>query len=203
MYDINLIGQRIVPDQQKKVIFSVISFSALIYALTLMGVLFFSVANLRMIDVYASEVDRLQTDLAALYPGAPTHGELDAMVGRVRPELEEIGGLVDRRVGFTETWSAIAECVPENAWLTRVRVVEPQVAGHDSRGNGKRSIVIEGLVLTEGEGAGDEAVQALKSALEVNETLIAYITDVRFVETGVREIGGEKVLGFEITCPLR
>ena len=53
MYDVNLIRKRIVPEKQKKVIFSVISFSALVYVLTFLGVVCFSFVNFKIIDVYA------------------------------------------------------------------------------------------------------------------------------------------------------
>ena len=77
MYDVNLIRKRIVPERHKRVMFSVFSGMALVYALTFLGVAIFSMANLRMADVYAHEIERIEQDTAALSEETPTRDELE------------------------------------------------------------------------------------------------------------------------------
>lgn len=206
MYDINLIRSSIVPYQHKKVVFSVISFSVLAYILTLLAMVFFSIANFRMIDIYASEVDKLQSDLAVLYPGSPNSKELSDMIRRLKPELAEIGGLIDTRSEFTPMWEAVAASVPEGVWLTRVHVSD---SGDASAASGKRrgkggkrfkGLVLEGMALAGEDGGGGEVIPAFAGVLQNDPTLGPKISEVKFVETGRSRKGGHNLIGFEITC---
>ncbi len=202
MYNINLIRERIVPDQRKNVMFSVISASALIYALTILAVVFFSAANFKMIDVYANEIDKMQGDLSAYYPGtSPSHDELDIIVRRIRPDLKEIGGLIDDRTEFTYLWEAVARAVPDGAWLTRVEFKIPAAATRN--GKSKRGLFIEGMALASGETAGDEVIREFAIALESDPELARHISEAKFAETGRKRLGGEDVTGFEISCPFK
>ena len=202
MYDINLIREQVVPDQRKNVVFSVISASALIYVLTILAVVFFSAANFKMIDVYAKEIDKMQGDLSALYPGiTPSHDDLDAIVRRIRPDLKEIGGLIDKRTESTYLWEAVAHAVPDGVWLTRVELRLPSAAGRS--GKSKRGLLIEGMALASGETGGDEVIREFALALENDAELGSHITEAKFAETGRKRLGGEDVTGFEITCPFR
>ena len=202
MYDINLIRERVVPDQRKNILFSVISASALIYALTILAVVFFSVANFKMIDVYAKEIDKMQGDLSAIYPSiTPTHDELDVIVRRIKPDLKEIGGLIDDRTDFTSLWEAVARAVPDGAWLTRVEFRIPAAATRS--GKSKRGLFIEGMALTSGETGGDEVIREFALALESDGELAGYISEAKFAETGRKRLGGEDVTGFEISCPFK
>ncbi|MBN2565658.1 MAG: hypothetical protein JXB46_08105, partial [Candidatus Eisenbacteria bacterium] len=120
MYDINLIRDNVVPDQRKNIMFSVISASALVYVLTILAVVFFSAANFRMIDVYASEIDKLQEDVTALYPTPPSQRDLREIIDRIAPDLKEVSTLIDSRTEVTYIWESIAQSVPDGVWLTRV-----------------------------------------------------------------------------------
>jgi hypothetical protein len=202
MYDINLIRASVVPDQRKNVMFSVISASALVYVLTILAVVFFSAANFRMIDVYAHEIDRMQDDVSAIYPGSPSHDDLNVIVRRIKPDLKEIGSLIDGRTEFTYLWEAVACCVPDGAWLTRIELKVP-AARDDRKGRSASGLFIEGLALTDGETEGDEVIRDFALALEDNAELSVYITEAKFAETGRKKLGGEDVIGFEITCPFR
>ncbi len=198
MYNINLIRERVVPDQRKNIMFSVISASALVYVLTILAVIFFSAANFKMIDVYAKEIDKMQDDVTAIYPGTPSHEDLNIIVRRIKPDLNEIAGLIDDRTEFTYMWEAVARCVPDGAWLTRVELKIPV-----SDGRQKRGLFIEGLALASGDTGGDEVIRELALALEKDSELGSYISEVKFAETGRKRLGGEDVTGFEITCPFR
>jgi len=201
MYDINLIRDNIVPDQRKNVMFSVISASALIYVLTILAVIFFSAANFKMIDVYAKEIDKMQEDLSALYPGTPSHQDLDVIVRRIKPDLREIGGLIDDRTEFTYLWEAVAHSVPEGVWLTRIEFKIPAASSRKSKST--RGLFIEGMALAGGETGGDEIIRTFALALEEDSELSGYISEAKFAETGKTRLGGEDVIGFEITCPFR
>ncbi|MBD3368584.1 MAG: hypothetical protein GF405_10520 [Candidatus Eisenbacteria bacterium] len=206
MYNINLIRKQIVPQGQKHVMFSVVSFSALVYVLTTLAVVFFSAANFRMIDIYASEVDKLEEDLAVLYPGTPTEEELQTMIGRVEPDLREIKKLIERRTDYSVYMERLAGCVPEHVWLTSVRMTDrpARAAGHGRHKNkgSFHGIAIEGMVVA-GVEQGGRIIRDFATTLEEDTELSLVIEEARFVETGLQEIGGSNVLGFEIMCPYR
>lgn len=203
MYDINIIRKRIVPERQKKVIFSVISFSALVYVLTFLGVICFSFANFKMIDVYAREIDGLQEDLSVLYPGTPTHDELATMIGRVRPDLREIGSLLDKRVQMSGLWAGIARSVPDGVWLEHVQVTtagSTDGAKKKAKGESKPGgILIRGFAVADQPSRGSEAIGEFTKALEDDPGLKDRLANVKSAETGMRRAGGSSVVGFEIT----
>jgi Tfp pilus assembly protein PilN len=206
MYDINLIRKQIVPARHKHVVFSVVSLSALVYVLTTLAVVFFSAANFRMIDIYASEIDRLEEDLSVLYPGTPTEDELETMIRRVQPDLREIKTLLGKRADYSVCMERVAACVPEDVWLTSVRMTERPQAGA-SRGKHRTSgsfhgIAIEGMVVA-GVERGGQVVRDFATALEDDDELSQFIAEARFVETGVQTISGTGVLGFEVMCPYK
>ncbi len=201
MYDINLIREQVVPDQRKNIMFSVISASALIYALTILAVIFFSAANFKMIDVYAKEIDKMQQDLADLYPGTPSHDDLALIVNRIKPDLKEIGATIDSRIEFTYLWEAVARATPDGVWLTRVELKAPDP--DNRRGRTAQGLFIEGKALASGETGGDEIIRAFALAIEKDEELSLHISEAKFAETGKSSIGGQDVIGFEITCPFR
>ncbi len=203
MYDINLIRRSIVPERHKRVFFSVVSFTVLAFVLTGLAVLFFSIANLRVIDVYANELHHLEEDLSLLYPGTPTHEELSIVFARMQPDLQEISSGVGSRIEMTSLWENIASAVPDSVWLTSVDLKAPS----DSKGTSSKKqdggVVIEGRAIT-GEGrSGSALIRKFAKAIESNSALAQYVSDAKFVETGLNEIGGVPVIGFEITCALR
>mgnify|MGYP006280381565 CR=1 FL=1 len=206
MYNINLIRKQIVPASQKHVMFSVISFSALVYILTTLAVIFFSAANFRMIDIYAGEIDNLEEDLSVLYPGTPTEEELQTMIGRVQPDLREIKKLIGTRTDYSVFMERVAACLPGNVWLVSVRMTErPGQAGLGARhkGSGRfHGIALEGMVVA-GVDRGSQIVREFATALKEDAELSTIIAEARSVETGIQEIGGSDVLGFEIMCPYR
>ncbi len=197
MYDINLIRQSVMPDRRKHVIFSVVSLSALLCALTVLAVVFFSTANFRMIDVYAHEIDKLEGDLTALYPGTPTLDELAAIMRRIKPDLKEISGVISSRTELTYIWEAVAQTVQNDVWLTHVSLKVPRDEG---RKTGFRGIVIEGHALSSEDTSSEEAIQNFATRLEGDPELRKHISEVRFAETGRTKIDGHSVIGFEITC---
>ncbi|MCD4690923.1 PilN domain-containing protein [bacterium] len=200
MYDINLIRERVIPDQRKSIMFSVISVSALLYTLTILAVVFFSAANFKMIDVYAHEIDRLQDDLSVLYPGAPTQGELNTIIMRIKPDLTEIGALIEGRTELTYMWESIARSVPDGVWVTRI---ELKMSSDGGRSKGTRGLFIEGTALTSSETGGDEAIREFASRLQKDPEFKEHIAEAKFAETGKSHLGGEEVIGFEIMCPFK
>ncbi|MBM3307881.1 MAG: PilN domain-containing protein [Candidatus Eisenbacteria bacterium] len=204
MYDVNLIRKRIVPERQKKVIFSVVSFSVLVYVLTFLGVACFSFVNFRMIDVYASEIDGLQDNLAALYPGTPTRDELSTMLSRVRPDLREIEGLLDKRPAVSVLWEGIVRCLPEGVWLESVRVTTAaqQSDGAKKRGKGEAKaggIVIRGYAVASQAGRGSTMISEFTMQLEADPAFKDRLTNVKSAEKGIERAGGSSVVGFEVT----
>ncbi len=206
-YDINLIRQSVVPERQRNVIFSVASFAALAYVLTLLAVIVSSVSNLKVTDVYASEFESLQQEFAASCPGGvPSSGEIEGMLGRLKPQLRDLTILVDGKLEFASLWGGIAAAVPDSVWLTGVRVVAPRNSGSSNRktrSTGKSDhagIRVEGAVAADFD-RGGELIRAFARRLEDGARLTEHVGQARFVETGLQTIGGKSVIGFEITCP--
>lgn len=204
MYDINIIRKRVVPARQRKVIFSVISFSALIYVLTFLGVICFSLANFKMIDVYAHEIDGLQKDLSVLYPGTPTHEELSTMISRVRPDLREIEDLLDKRIQVSRMWEGIARSLPDGVWLEHVQVTASAAAIDGGKKKGRSEsksggILIKGYAIADQPSRGSEAIGEFTKALEGDPSLKDRLANVKSAETGMRRAGGSSVVGFEVT----
>ncbi len=204
MYDINIIRKRIVPERQKKVIFSVISFSALVYVLTFLGVICFSFANFKMIDVYAHEIDGLQKDLSVLYPGTPTHDELSTMISRVgrtcaRSRISSTSGSRCRACG-----RASPGRVPDGVWLEHVQVTATAASGENGKKKGKGEskpggVLIRGYAIADRSSGGSDAIGEFAKALEDDPSLKDRLTNVKSAETGMRRAGGSSVVGFEIT----
>jgi Tfp pilus assembly protein PilN len=203
MYDINLIRDRVVPERRRYIMLSIIAASGLACAVTIMATVFFASANSSTVDAYAHEIDKLEDDLAALYPGTPTEEELSAMINNVKPDLKRIGEIIDGRSETTLIWEAIAEAVPDSVWLTAVRVTTPEKStGAKARRSATPGgwISVEGLALVDGDGGG-ALIRRFAKGLEQSRVLGGIISGSRFVETGMREIGSTSALGFEITCP--
>lgn len=206
MYDINLIRSRVVPERRRYVMLSIVAIFGLACLITILATVFFATSSLRTVDAYASEIDRLQEDLAALYPGTPTEDELLAMISGVRPDLHKIGEIIDGRSETTLIWEAIAEAVPDSIWLTAVRVTAPEknvnarVRQSTTPGGW---ISVEGLAIVDDGDSGGRLVRRFAKQLEQSGVLVGMVSGSRFVETGLRRIGSQSVLGFEITCPFQ
>jgi Tfp pilus assembly protein PilN len=201
MYDINLIRDRVVPEKRRYLMLSIVAVSGLACAITILATVFLATANSSTVAAYAQEIDRLEGDLSALYPGTPTEAELLTMINGVKPELKKIGEVIDGRTETTLIWEAIAEALPDSVWLTAVRITSPDrnpKAKHSSTPGGW--ISVEGLAIVDGDGGG-VLIRRFAKRLEQSPTLAGIISGSRFVETGMREIGSTNVLGFEITCP--
>jgi Tfp pilus assembly protein PilN len=203
MYDINFIRQRIVPESRKKVIMAIVSVSALALGLTLASVGTISLADFRMTSVYAAEVIELQERTASRYPGIPSLDELEKIIGRTEPQLKDIGKIVDARTRFTTVWERIAMAVPEGVWLTRVSVADPRGQEDEAKGKARsfRGVMIEGVALAGRGPEGDQAVAAFVDNLKSDEELRGIVTGVESMKTGLEQVGGTSVMGFEITCP--
>lgn len=203
MYDINFIRQRIVPESRKKVIMAIVSVSALALGLTLASIGTISLADFRMTSVYAAEVIELQEQMSSRYPGIPSLDELETIIGRTEPHLKDIGKIVDARTRFTPIWESIAMAVPEGVWLTRVSVADPRGPEDEARGKARsfKGIMIEGVALAGRGPEGDQAVGAFVDNLKNDEELRSIVTGVEFTGTGLEQVGGTSIIGFEITCP--
>lgn len=203
MYDINLIRHSVVPKRHRYIMVSIAAAAGLACVITILCTIFFASANSSTIQAYAHETDKLEADLAAVCPGAPTEQELMAMINNVEPDLKRIGEIIDGRTETTLIWEAIAEAVPDSIWLTAVRVTTPQ---GDNAARSKRGttpggwISVEGLAVVDGE-AGGTLIRRFAKRLEQSRGLAGVVSGSRFVETGMRRIGSTDVLGFEITCP--
>ena len=206
MYDVNLIRKRIVPERRKRVIFSLISFSALVYALTFLGVVCFSFVNFKMIDVYGREIDALQEDLSVLYPGTPTRDELSTMIRKVAPELREIGGLLDKRTPLSAAWGSIARAVPDGVWLDGVRITAAQADAQKKKGRSESQtggIVITGYVMADRPSGGSDVIGELAEALEGDSVVSELFENLKPAETGLQRAGRTSVVGFEIKGDLK
>ncbi len=203
MYDINFIGQRIVPESRKKIITAIVAFSALSLGLTLASMGAVSVSDLRMADVYASEIVELREHFTVQYPGIPSEDELETIIGRTEPHLKDIAKIVDARICFTPIWESIARAVPDGVWLTRVSVADLRGAEEGAKGKSRsfRGIIIEGVALAGRGPEGDQAISAFVENLENDEGLQSVLQSVESLGTGLEQIRGTSVVGFEITCP--
>ncbi len=199
MYDINFIGQRIVPESRKKIITAIVAFSALSLGLTLASIGATSVSDLQTADVYAAEVIKLREH----FTGIPSEDELETIIGRTEPHLKDIGKIVGTRVRFAPIWESIARAVPDGVWLTRVSVVDPRGSAEEGKSKSRsfRGIIMEGVALAGRGPEGDEAISTFVGNLKDDEELQSIIQDVDSLGTGLEQIRGTSVVGFEITCP--
>lgn len=208
MYDINFIKHRIVPESHKRVVATVLYVTALFLGLSVIGLGSISLSDFRATDVYAAEIHRVRSELTTRYPGIPSRSELETMVRSTEPRLKEIGKLVDRRVCFAPVWERVAAAVPPEVWLTRLAIADPRGDSEETSGRGGRGghkafkgIVIEGVALAGRGPEGDQAVSAFVENLKNDTELMNYVQDVEFMGTGLRQVDGTSVVGFEITCP--
>ncbi|MCK5596883.1 MAG: PilN domain-containing protein [Candidatus Eisenbacteria sp.] len=203
MYDINFIGQRIVPESRKKIVTAIVAFSALSLGLTLASMGAVSVSDLRMADVYAAEIIELREHFTVQYPGIPDEDELETIIGKTKPHLKDLAKIVDARICFTPIWESIARAVPDGVWLTRVSIADLRDAEEGARGKPRsfRGIIIEGVALAGRGPEGDQAISAFVENLEDDEGLQSIIQSVESLGTGLEQIRGTSVVGFEITCP--
>lgn len=203
MYDINFIGRRIVPESRKKVIGAIIGVTAFALGLTLVSVGSTTVADIKMTNVYAAESKKIQEQMTTNYPGIPSEGELETIIGRIEPHLKDIGKIVASRRSITPIWEGISLAVPDGVWLTSVCISDPRETEEEKAGRGRsfRGITITGVALAGGGPEGDRAVSAFVDNLKSNESLMDAVSDVEFLGTGLEQVGGTSVVGFEISCP--
>ena len=203
MYDINLIKQRIIPASRKKIVTVIVSLSALILGLALVSMGTISLSEFRMTSVYAAEVSELHEHVTAHYPGVPSPDELEMIVSRTEPHLKDIGKMVTARIRFAPIWERIALAVPDGVWLTSVSVADPRGPGEQMTGKPRsfRGILITGVALAGSGPEGDRAVAAFVENLEGDAELQDTVSGVEFMGTGLEQVGGTSVVGFEITCP--
>ena len=204
MYDINLIKQRIIPASRKKVVTVIVSLSALVLGLSLVSMGTISLSEFRMTSVYAAEVSELQEHVIAHYPGIPGPSELEIIVNRTEPHLKDIGKMVTARIRFAPIWERIALAVPDGVWLTSVSIADPRGPGDQMTGSKSRSfrgVLITGVALAGRGPEGDQAVAAFVENLESDAELQDTVSGVEFMGTGLEQVGGTSVVGFEITCP--
>jgi hypothetical protein len=205
MYDVNFIRQRIVPESRKKAILSVMSISALALVLTLAAMGSATLSDLKVSEVYAAQYKAAMESLGEDYHGAPTRGELDSTIRRTEPGVVEIGKLVDRRRRMAPILERIAAAIPEGVWLTRVSVADPRSTDDEMRARGKprayKGVMIEGVALAGHGPEGDIAVSAFVDSLKNDQKMAGYVASVQFVGTGLQQVSGASVVGFEVTCP--
>jgi hypothetical protein len=160
-------------------------------------------SNLRVIDVYAKELHNLEEDLSLLYPGTPTHEELSIVFSRIQPDLKEMSAGLGAHIEMTELWERIAAAVPDSVWLTSVSLNAPQIT--TKSGNSKKQeggMVIEGKAITPAGQSASDLIRRFAKAIQSDAVLGKHASNAKYVETGMTEIGGVKVIGFEITCTL-
>lgn len=205
MYDINLIRRRIVPASRQKVITVIVSLSALVLGLALVSMGTISLSEFRMTSVYATEVSELREHVTANYPGLPSQDELETVINRTEPHLKDIGTMVAARIRFAPIWERIALAVPDGVWLTGVSIVDPRGPGDQMTGKSHsfRGILITGVALAGRGPEGDQAVAAFVENLKSDEELQGTISGIEFMGTGLEQVGGTSVMGFEITCPFQ
>jgi hypothetical protein len=99
----------------------------------------------------------------------------------------------------------IAAAVPDGAWLNRVAIADPRSSDEEQRSRGKprayKGVIIEGVALAGRGPEGDITVSAFVDSLRNDRELAAYVHDVQFIGTGLQQVGGASVVGFEVTCP--
>jgi hypothetical protein len=203
VYDVNFIGQRIVPESRKKVVAIILGISAITLGLTLASLGSMTLADIRIASAYATEMNRVREGMTERYPGLPTEDELETIIGRTEPHLKDISKIVAGRRTFTPVWESIALAVPEGVWLTSVTVSDPKTSEEEMSGRGRsfKGIAITGVALAGRGPEGDRAVSAFVENLRNDETLQGVVTGVEFLGTGLEQVGGTSVVGFEITCP--
>lgn len=209
-YDINLIRESIVPDGSRKVVTSVVSLATLGFVVALSAVGLFTISNMKMADVYAGDIERFGSELAAVYPGRPTQAELSRLMEDVKPDLSQVAGVLKRTSGATMILESVNEALPDSVWITRVRVAcaENGTANHgrnsrNAGGDGQGTIVIEGMALLGESSGGDMAIRRFGRNLERHESLSAILTGVECSETGITRIHNVPVIGFETICHFR
>jgi len=203
MYNINFIKKQIVPESRKKVVTAIVALTALTMGLSLLSIGTFSLADLRTASVYAAEVVNLREHMETQYPGVPSEGELQTIIGRTQPHLRDIGKIVDARIPFTPIWERIAMAVPDGVWLTHVSISDPRGPQEEMKGKsrGFRGIMIEGVALAGRGPEGDQAVGAFVDNLKNDQELQSIVTGVESMGMGLEQVGGTSVIGFEVTCP--
>lgn len=205
MYDVNFIRQRIVPESRKKAILSVMSVSALALVLTLAAMGAATLSDRKVSEVYAAQHNAALESLGENYHGAPTRNELESSIRRTEPGVVEIGKLVERRRKMAPILERIAAAVPDGVWLTRVSVADPRSTDEEMRARGKprsyKGVMIEGVALAGRGPEGDIAVSAFVDSLKSDSEMAGYVTGVQFIGTGLQQVSGASVVGFEVTCP--
>mgnify|MGYP001825388737 CR=1 FL=1 len=203
MDDINFLQKKIVPESRKKVVTAIVALTGLIMGLSLLSIGTFSLADLRTTSVYAAEILELREHMEMQYPGIPSEDELQTIIGRTQPHLRDLGKIVDARIPFTPIWERIAVAVPDGVWLTHVNISDPR--GHEDEMKGKsrgfKGIMIEGVALAGGGPEGDQALGAFVENLKNDEEFQSIVSGVESEGTGLKQVGGTSVLGFEVTCP--
>jgi hypothetical protein len=207
MYDINFIHQRIVPASRKKAILSVMSIATLALVLTLAAMGTATLSDLKVAQVYAAQKQGILEVAGEHYQGSPTEDELESIIRKTEPAVEEVGRLVDRRIRMAPVLERIAAAVPEGVWLTRVAAADPRSTDEELRARGKprsfKGVIVEGVALAGRGPEGDAAVSAFVDSLKRDSELAGYVTEIKPIGTGLDQVAGASVVGFEVTCPFR
>jgi hypothetical protein len=205
MYDVNFIHERIVPESRRKAILSVMSLSALVLVLTLAAMGTATLSDLKVSQVYAAQRDCALEALGEGSQSAPSRQELEAIMRRTEPAVVEIGKLADRRMRLAPVLERIAAAVPDGVWLTRVSIADPRSTDEEQRARGRprayKGVIIEGVAVAGRGPEGDVAVSAFVDSLKNDGELAEYVQDIEFIGTGLQQVGGTSVVGFEVTCP--
>ncbi|MBN2565316.1 MAG: PilN domain-containing protein [Candidatus Eisenbacteria bacterium] len=205
MYDVNFIRQRIVPESRKKAILGIMSVSALALVLTLACLGTATLSDLKVSQVYASQEKVALDAVGDGCQGAPTRGELESIIAKTEPTVREIGKLAERRTRMAPVLERVALAIPDGVWLTRISLADPRSTDEEQRSRGKprcyKGLIIEGVALAGRGPEGDMAVSAFVDSLKHDEEMSSHIKGVEFVGTGLQQVGGTSVVGFEVTCP--
>jgi len=130
------------------------------------------------------------------------------MIGRVRPDLREIEGLLKKRIQMSLVWEGVARSVPDGVWLEHVQVTASGSSADGGKKKGKSEsspggVLIKGYAIADEPSSGSEAIGKFTSALEDDPALKGRLANVKSAETGMSRAGGSSVVGFEITGDFR
>ena len=210
MFEINLIKDRIIPAKQKHIILGVLSLYILLWVLSIAGVFFFHIANVRMIEIYKGKLAKLEREISTTYPGLPTTEELKMMWDKLLPEVTGINHLLTKRILWAPKLNQISNSLPQGVWIDEISSGQRTSGKTVAREKGKnksastkspqRSLVIEGRVLSASDKDGIKSVERFVSSLRENLLFMEGFESVELVSTEQTAAGAGPISAFQILC---
>ena len=195
MFEINLIKDRIMPVKQKHVVFGLVSFYILIWTLSIAGVLFLHVMNVKMIEIYKESLATQESEISATYIGMPTREELEIMWNKLLPEPNGIKHLFRRRILWASKLDQISRSLPEGIWVDEIRSrqsasIEPP----------QQTLVIEGRALSVSDEEGITSVEHFVAGLEKSALFMEGIENVELTSMEQTAIEDRAIVAFQVLC---